>query len=88
VLVQLGIFVVPSSDVSVVSEGIIEVENLPDVTGLGIVFDTTSSGCGAGEVRDIPTAVDVMVTNFPGSCSDTLVAAFIVEPFDQACYTP
>jgi len=88
VLVQLGIFVVPSGDVSVVSEGIIEVENLPDTTGLGIVFDTTTSGCGAGDVRDIPTAVDVMVTNFPGSCSDTLVAAFIVEPFDQACYTP
>ena len=89
VQVALGGYIVPSSNVSVTSDTAIEVSNLPDTTGLGIVFDTTSSGCTvAGEIRDLPTAVNVTVTNFPGSCADTLTAAFIVEPYDQACHDP
>ena len=88
VVVQLGGYMVPSGNVSVVSRTAIAVSNLPNTSTLGIVFDTTTSGCPAGQVRDInPIAVDVTVTNFPGSCDATLANAFTVEPFPD-CYTP
>jgi hypothetical protein len=88
VLVRVGIYQVPSSNVTVVSEATINVENLPDTTLLGITFDTTTSGCISPQIRDIPTPVSVAVTNFPGACADTLTAAIVVEPYDTACYDP
>jgi hypothetical protein len=88
VLVRLGIYDVPSNNVTVVGASTINVENLPDTTLLGITFDTTSVGCPVGEVRNIPTPVNATVTNFPGSCTDTLASAFVVEPYSQACYIP
>ncbi len=87
VLVSIGTYVVPSTDVDRVSDTTIDVFNLPGPDDLGIIFDSGAcvTGGGAPGQRQVATSVSVTVTNFPGDCSDTLLGAIVVEPFDQTC---
>jgi hypothetical protein len=68
--------------VTVVSESVIEVENVPPADELGITFQ--SSPCTApGDVpgqRLVATPVNVSVTNLPGDCTDTLTGGVVYEP--------
>ncbi len=86
VLVQVGNYIAPSNDVTVESSSTIEVEDLPGIDELGITFNPTPCTVGGvpGE-RAASTPIDVMVTNFPGTCSDTLTGAMVIEPSASAC---
>ncbi len=87
VLVQVGNYIAPSSDVTVESDSAIDVQNLPGIDELGITFNPTPCTLpgGAPGVRQASTPVAVTVTNFPGSCSDTLQGAIVIEPSATVC---
>jgi hypothetical protein len=88
ILVSVGTWVAPSAQVDRVSDSSIDVTGLPGPDDLGISFDTsicTDTGTGQTGLRQVATAVDVTVTNFPGNCPDTLPGAIVIEPFDQSC---
>jgi hypothetical protein len=86
-LVSIGGYVVPSIDVDRLSESTIDVQNIPGPGELGVVFQTSTcvTAGGAPGSRLAATPVSVTVTNFPGSCADTLNGAIVIEPFDQTC---
>ena len=88
VVVTIAGVAIPGSDVTVNGSNSIFVEDLP-VPGLdfSFVYDTTSCvapGDVPGE-REVATAVSVSVTNFPGSCTDTLSGGLIFDPGLQPC---
>jgi hypothetical protein len=88
VVVEIAGVTIPGSDVSVTGDNSIFVNDLP-VPGMdfSLVYDTTScvaTGDVPGE-REVATAVSVSVTNFPGSCRDTLVGGLIFDPGMQPC---
>jgi hypothetical protein len=87
VLVKVGPYVMPSSQVTVNSATSIDVQNLPDVGTLGITFAGTPCALPSGEpgTQNSATPLSVEVINFPGSCPDTLNGAIVVEPFDSVC---
>jgi hypothetical protein len=87
VLVQVGTYTMPSSQVTVNGPTSIDVQNLPDVLTLGISFDETPCTLLGGEpgTQSSATPLSVSVNNFPGSCRDTLNGAIVVEPFDSVC---
>jgi hypothetical protein len=87
VLVQVGTYIMPSSQVTVNGPTTIDVTDLPDVGTLGITFDGTPCTLPGGEPgeQNSATPLSVAVTNFPGACDDTLAGALVVEPFDSVC---
>ena len=87
VLVKINNFVMSPSDVTVVNETTIEVENIPAPNDFGLVFDTTSciTNDGLQGLRKAATPVDVSVVNLPGNCQDTLSGGLIYEPEDTTC---
>jgi hypothetical protein len=87
VLVEVGTYVIPSSQVTVNSATSIDVDNLPNAGTLGITFVTTPCTLALGRPgeQSSATPLAVSVTNFPGACKDTLQGAIVVEPFDSAC---
>jgi hypothetical protein len=86
-LVRINQYVMPNGSVMVVDETTIEVTGIPAPNQFGLVFDTTPciTNDGLQGIRKAPTAVDVTVTNLPGSCPDTLVGGLIYEPGDTTC---
>jgi hypothetical protein len=87
VLVSIGSYIVPSTDVDRVSESTINVSNIPGPGELGVVFQSSScvTPLGAPGTRQAATPVSVTVTNFPGNCPDTLDGAIVIEPNNQDC---
>ena len=87
VLVQVGNYVASSSTVTVESDTTIDVQNLPGIDELGITFNPTACTLPGGEpgVRQASTPVAVTVTNFPGTCADTLPGAIVIEPSSTVC---
>ena len=87
VLVQVGTYTIPSSQVTVNGETSIDVDNLPGVDTLGITFAVTPCTTLAGEpgAQSAATPLSVSVTNFPGACTDTLSGAIVVEPEASSC---
>jgi hypothetical protein len=87
VLVKVGPYTMPSSQVTVTSETSIDVQNLPDVSTLGITFATTpcTTGGGLPGAQSSATPLSVEVTNFPGACPDSLAGALVVEPLASVC---
>ncbi|MCG6949919.1 MAG: IPT/TIG domain-containing protein [Acidobacteria bacterium] len=87
VLVQVGSYIMPSSYVTVNSDTSIDVDNLPEVSILGITFGTTpcTTAGGLPGAQSSATPLPVSVTNFPGSCTDTLAGALVVEPLASTC---
>ncbi len=87
VLVQVGNYVAPSSSVTVESDSTIDVQNLPGIDELGITFNPTACTLPGGQpgVRQSSTPVAVTVTNFPGTCADTLPGAIVIEPSSTVC---
>jgi hypothetical protein len=87
VLVKVGPYVMPSSQVTVNSATSIDVQNLPDVLTLGITFAGTpcTLPSGAPGTQNSATPLSVEVRNFPGDCPDTLNGALVVEPYDSVC---
>jgi hypothetical protein len=87
VLVNIGTFVVPSTDVDRTSSTTIDVQNIPGPGDLGVSFNTSPCTTGTGQTgqRLAATPVEVTVTNFPGNCPDSLPGAIVVEPFDTTC---
>lgn len=88
VVVEIAGIAIPGSDVSVTGSTSIFVEDLP-VPGLDFTFVYDTTSCVApGDIpgeREVATAVPVSVTNFPGSCKDTLVGGLIFDPGLQPC---
>ncbi len=87
VLVRVGNYIAPSSTVTVNSATSIDVDNLPGIDELGVSFDPTPCILPGGQpgVRSASTPVAVTVTNFPGSCEDTLEGAIVIEPSSTVC---
>jgi len=87
VLVQVGTYTMPSSQVTVNSDTSIDADDLPEAGVLGIVFATTpcTTGGGLPGAQSSATALSVGVTNFPGACTDTLAGAIVVEPTASTC---
>jgi hypothetical protein len=87
VLVRVGTYTMPSSQVTVNGPTSIDVQSLPDVATLGITFSGSPCTLPGGEpgTQNSATPISVAVTNFPGSCSDQLNGAIVVEPFDSVC---
>jgi hypothetical protein len=87
VLVEVNNSQIDPSFVSPIDDTLIEVENLPSATQLGIDFDTaacTAPGGVPGQ-RLVATPVDVSVTNLPGVCESVLTGAVVYEPDDTNC---
>jgi hypothetical protein len=89
VQVQVGSYNVPNSDLSNVSSTSIDVDLGPPVRRGDILVDFDTSPCVTtglvAGVRNVATAVNVEVANLPGLCSDTLLGAFLIEPYDTEC---
>jgi hypothetical protein len=87
VLVQVGTYTMPSGQVTVNGQTSIDVDNLPGVDVLGVVFATTPCVTPAGDpgAQSAATPLSVSVTNFPGACTDTLAGAIVIEPEASAC---
>jgi hypothetical protein len=87
VLVRLGTYTMPSTQVTVNGPTSIDVDNLPGVDVLGITFSTSPCTTLGGEpgVTAASTPVSVTVTNFPGACVDTLNGALVIEPEASSC---
>ncbi len=87
VLVQVGTYTMPSSQVTVNSDTSIDANDLPEAGVLGIVFATTpcTTGGGLPGAQSSATPLSVGVTNFPGACTDTLAGAIVVEPTASTC---
>ncbi len=87
VLVRVGTYIMPSSQVTVNSETSIDVSDLPAAGTLGINFVDTPCTLPGGEpgTQSSATPLAVSVTNFPGACVDTLNGAIVVEPADSTC---
>jgi hypothetical protein len=87
VLVQVGTYIMPSSDVTVTSDTSIDVEDLPDAGTLGIIFAFSPCTLPGGEPGEQASAtpLSVTVTNFPGACPDTLAGAMVIEPTASVC---
>ncbi len=87
VLVRVGTYTIPSSQVTVNGENSIDVNNLPGVDILGITFATTPCITALNEpgAQSAATPLAVSVTNFPGACTDTLNGAIVVEPEASSC---
>jgi hypothetical protein len=95
VIVTIAGVTIPSSDVTVVSPTQIEVENIPTPQGnIGIadfVLEWQQTECVTGGIqglRNTDTPVEVTVTNFPGSCDDSLTGGLIYQPLDTTCVVP
>lgn len=81
-------FVMDSADVTVVDEFTIEADNLPAPNDFGLQWDTAEcvvAGAPVNGRRRVPTPVNVVVTNFPGDCPDTLNGGLVYEPEDTTC---
>jgi hypothetical protein len=87
VLVRVGSYTIPSSQVTVNGENSIDVTNLPGVDILGVTFAVTPCTTLAGEpgAQSAATPLAVSVTNFPGSCTDSLNGALVIEPEASTC---
>jgi hypothetical protein len=76
-----------SSAFDVASDTEIDVTQLPSPNDLGLAFDTVAcvNGSGVAGRRQVPTPIDIMVTNTNANCSDTLTNGLTYEPQNTEC---
>jgi len=79
--------VLAAEDVEVMTDTLIDVLELPAPNEFQMRWD--QGACvtpeGLNGTRNVPTAVNVTVTNIPGDCGDTLIGGLIYEPQDTVC---
>ncbi len=87
-IVSINNYRLLSGHVTVTGTTHIEVDVVPDIDLIGLVWDTSAcvDGNGIPGVRIVPTPVDITVTNLPGECSDTLAGGLVYEPLNQDCF--
>ena len=85
--VEFGGVPLLSSAFNVASDTRIDITQLPSPNDLGLVFNTVAcvNGSGVAGRRQVPTPVDISVTNTNADCSDTLTSGLTYEPQNTDC---
>ncbi len=86
-LVRVNSYTIDPAYVTVESEELIHVDQIPAPNDFFLVFNTTSCTTQQGllGIKNVPTPVNVTVRNLPLGCESTLAQTLVYMPEDTSC---